>query len=781
MSMNTPMPQTPKPINQIMESPRDAQGSPIILTPREIMDQLGPNGSRLIESGALDVPVSEMTDVTRYLLSIAGIDPVLQADKKRKGEPAKDKKVKVDEEVTAEISTPPEATETKDERTKRLIEEANKAARIAHEARIRAEAALIGEPDVDNPDIATDDTIEPDEAMSSEEFRNRIAEAGSTFYIEGTTVPVGELDPEYLDRFPVPTYANTFVDGRYPQEFDFENHIPLLRSERALRRTMSTLRQVHESIYDTNSNESEMNKKYLDLLKRLEETGNDSQIRNLFAEEIEPGRWVNPYSGASVDYADVVDAQNNWGVNYEAFQMAWWYELINKAQNEGDFNIALTRGLAIINDALSRKPFGDPAGPRWTERQVMGMIKGLEFMGKIPHLSFKHANIKYSKTSNNEGHLEYRGVKAVDFVRELTGKFQGYSVGALSTVDAENTATIAQQAYETCIRYRDIRTANPEVLNAEKRAIVERLTADLGAKPPLSHPELKKINTEIEHALRLRRAQFVLQRLSKQVSDMRIGLMGAEAADSDAYQSALALSKAFSGSGPRSSAVKFNPKTGELELKRGGVSALRTGGSATTAPMWEVVATYTDAAQILFPNLRYADRNESKMLESQVKSDARVQYLVTKETDKLRKSKGRNATSAELEKIVEHAKAEVAMQATGLADEEKDKRTPRDRKKARGKVKKQAKKERRSRNKQYAQRAKEIAREDIFERDEEKNAAVRNRVLQERAARARAAKALRFSNISTTRTSRANVRTTKHGSSTRPVRVVTPKRKLSSY
>jgi hypothetical protein len=280
----------------------------------------------------------------------------------------------------------------------------------------------------------------------------------------------------------------------------------------------------------------------------------------------------------------------------------------------------MNRGLEIMNEAMARGPMSTK-GPRWTESQVMGALKGIEFMGKSNHLSFKHANTIWDKN----GQLQYVGIKGADLMRELTGKFQGYAVGGLSGVDASNLAILAETSLQTSIDY-----------------------ARLPASERPSKEEFDK-------------SQFVLQRFAKQVSDMRMGLMSnPEGASEDEIQRRAAESRQLAAAletesdftQPRED-VSIDMSTGQIYIPAS-KEKIRTGGAAITAPIWEKIAVYSDLAIAIFPNLKYMDSSEMSPVDKVIR-------------DRFEEFKSKASTEQLTPEEIQKRRKEIAKQAVGIA------------------------------------------------------------------------------------------------------------------
>jgi hypothetical protein len=393
---------------------------------------------------------------------------------------------------------------------------------------------------------------------------DQVALASKTLFVEGTNLPTtskdrGRIAPDYDHAvngcYPIPTMRE--VRGVQ------EELAPVNMLERVVRRAGVSAYLTLEEFVNENQKRSNFNKKAMELMNELQGTGNDSQIRGLFAKEVRPGVWVNIHSGEEFSAADVADARRKWFQDPSHFAAAFWYE-IHKSASEDEFNFTLERTFEMLNEAASRR--GQTfAGVRFSNRDIAGILLGVGYAHKGIHQTLKHLNAGV----NSEGLWEYRGVKGIKLLTELSTKLRPHEVANLSPIDVGNIAFITQNALMASVEYKN----NPK------------------------SPEFIK-------------SQYILQRAAKLISDMRYAsTVDPEGSDAEALKFRQELQSRGLLSRP---AIRIGRDDGLLYLDG---QPLRSGASSLSSAGWEQVAGFTDVACELFPNIKYIDRSELTTLD----------------------------------------------------------------------------------------------------------------------------------------------------------------------
>lgn len=398
-----------------------------------------------------------------------------------------------------------------------------------------------------------------------------VALASQTMFTEGTNIPKSSKDAPRISAdyesagngsFPIPTMHALKASEKSK---DKENKLnrPLTRTERVIRKIGVLGYRANEDIFNGNANRSSMNKKAMELMNELQATGNDSQIRALYATEIRPGLWKNLHTGEEFNAADIAEARKYWFQDPSHFAAAFWYE-INKSASEDEFTNTLQRTFELINEAISRPSYSFD-GVRFSDRDVAGLLLGVGYAWKATHLSLKHLDYGI----NSEGLYEYRGVKAVKLIQEMSTKFRAHEMSGFSPVDIANLAFITENALQASIDY----IHNP------------------------TSPEFIK-------------SQFILQRAAKIVSDMRyVSTVDPEGEDSNILREREIMGQRGMLTRP---AIRIGSKDKQIYFDG---QPLRAGSAAMAGAGWDQVAGFTDVACFLFPNLKYMSREELSTLD----------------------------------------------------------------------------------------------------------------------------------------------------------------------
>lgn len=463
----------------------------------------------------------------------------------------------VDDDSGDDLSTETFTTEQVD-----LIVQAKLAEFLSAQARSGVGQALgTGNEELADPDSSDPQTFED------------VALATQTMFVEGTNLPASSKDARRIaknyqeaggDRFPIPTmYAVKASEKKHDKENGTGVYAPVSRFERAVRKLGVLGYRTNEDIFNENAQRSIMNKKAMELMNELQGTGNDSQIRALYSTEVRPGVWQNLHTGEEFSAADVAEARKYWFQDVSHFAAAFWYE-INKSASETEFNATLQRTFELLNEAVSRPNYSS-AGARFSDRDIAGILLGVGYAWKATHLSLKHLDYGINK----DGLYEYRGVKTIKLIQEMSTKFRAYEMAGFSPVDIANLAFTTEQALQASIEFKD-RPTSPEFI----------------------------------------KSQFILQRAAKIVSDMRYAsTVDPEGDDASAQNFRQLMSARGMLTRP---AIRIGKEDKQIYLDG---QPLRAGASAVAGAGWDQIAGFTDAACFLFPNLKYISREEASPLD----------------------------------------------------------------------------------------------------------------------------------------------------------------------
>lgn len=409
-------------------------------------------------------------------------------------------------------------------------------------------------------------------------------------------VDIPEEDKAAIYRYGIPTYQGTKRGGIFGSQEEADWQAPknpddnLSRFERMVRKAGAMGYVFAEDFSSTNLEQSRNNKKAMDLLNEMQGTGPDDQIRKLFARRNpDTGQWLDIYTGKEVVEADVRDARSLWMKTPAEMQAAIWYE-ITKVKSEGEFNMVLDRAFELCNEAagssrsnLVRTFTREPVA--FSEESIYGIWKGLGFMHKANHLTFKHINFGVNKDPNspNYGQFDWSGFNAVEFITELSTKFKSYEMSGFSAIDAANISFMTEEALNISLEYRD-RPASPEFKKAQYiLSRIAAITNELRAGTP---------NVGVDPTdddLRGLAAQSARTIQQTQAQGLQAAAQGARQADM--Y---------------RKESVKWDPKQNRY-VYVGAYMDPRTGGAAAVAGQWKKTAAFVDIASDIFPNIKYQD------------------------------------------------------------------------------------------------------------------------------------------------------------------------------